>query len=275
MREDEERTFTVTFPEDYGEAEMAGQEVEFTAQLRELRERRLPDADDDFASLVGPYDDLAALRVELRSRMAVNALDRARHLFADRVIEYATANATLDLPDVLVEREVEMMIDELKVRTAQQGIRYEDYLRVTEKTEASLREEYREPAEHRVKVLLVLGNIADKEEVSISDAEVEAEIAHLRADEEGNRSVADYLDSDRGRSYIRSQLRRSAVVELIVDRWIEEHPEFAEVRHQHQPHTHQQDEAHNLIDEVIGDGGEEEDEELAAIEAAAAEEARA
>ena len=275
MREDEERTFTVTFPEDYGEAEMAGQEVEFTAQLRELRERRLPDADDDFASLVGPYDDLAALRVELRSRMAVNALDRARHLFADRVIEYATANATLDLPDVLVEREVEMMIDELKVRTAQQGIRYEDYLRVTEKTEASLREEYREPAEHRVKVLLVLGNIADKEEVSISDAEVEAEIAHLRADEEGNRSVADYLDSDRGRSYIRSQLRRSAVVELIVDRWIEEHPEFAEVRHQHQPHTHQQDEAPNLIDEVIGDGGEEQDEELAAIEAAAAEEARA
>ena len=275
MREDEERTFTVTFPEDYGEAELAGQEVEFTAQLRELRERRLPDADDDFAALVGPYDDLDALRVELRTRMAVNALDRARHLFADRVIEYATANATLDLPDVLVEREVEMMIDELKVRTAQQGIRYEDYLRVTEKTEAALREEYREPAEHRVKVLLVLGSIADKEEVSISDAEVEAEIAHLRADEEGSRSVADYLDSDRGRSYVRSQLRRSAVVELIVDRWIEAHPEFADVRHQHQPHTHHEDEAPSLIDEVIGDGGDEEDEELAAIEAAAAEEARA
>ena len=124
-------------------------------------------------------------------------------------------------------------------------------------------------------MLLVLGNIADKVEVSISDAEVEAEIAHLRADEEGSRSVADYLDSDRGRSYVRSQLRRSAVVELIVDRWIEAHPEFADVRHQHQPHTHDEDEAPSLIDEVIGDGGDEEDEELAAIEAAAAEEARA
>jgi FKBP-type peptidyl-prolyl cis-trans isomerase (trigger factor) len=207
--------------------------------------------------------------------MSVNALDRARHLFADRIIEYATANATVELPDVLVAREVEMMIDELKVRTAQQGIRYEDYLRVTEKSEAGLREEYQEPAEHRVKVLLVLGSIADKEAVDISDAEVEAEIAHLRAGEEANRSVADYLDSDRGRSYVRSQLRRSAVVELIVDRWIDAHPEFAEVQHQHQPHTGHDHEAPSLIDEVIGDEDEDESAELAAIEAAAAEEARA
>ncbi len=275
LREDEERTFTVTFPEDYGEAELAGQDVEFTARIRELRERRLPEADDDFASLVGPYEDLDALRADLRSRMGVSALDRARHLFADRIIEYATANATVELPDVLVDREVEMMVDELKVRTAQQGIRYEDYLRVTEKTEAGLREEYREPAEHRVKVLLVLGAIADKEAVSISDAEVEAEIAHLRAGEEANRSVADYLDTDRGRSYVRSQLRRSAVVEMVVDRWIEAHPEFAAVQHQHQSHTHHEDEAPSLVDEVIGDGDDEEDAELAAIEAAAAEEARA
>jgi hypothetical protein len=124
-------------------------------------------------------------------------------------------------------------------------------------------------------VLLVLGSIADKEEISISDAEVEVEIAHLRAGEEANRSVADYLDSDRGRSYVRSQLRRSAVVEMIVDRWIEAHPEFAAVQHQHQPHTHHEDEAPSLVDEVMGDGDEEEDAELAAIEAAAAEEARA
>jgi trigger factor len=276
MREDEERTFTVTFPADYGEEELAGQEVEFTARLRELRERRLPEADDDFAGLVGPYGGLDALRADLRSRMTVNALDRARHVFADRVIEYATANATVDLPDILIDREVEMMVDELKVRTAQQGIRYEDYLRVTEKTESALREEYREPAEHRVKVLLVLGSIADREEVVVSDADVEAEIANLRADESGNRSVLEYLDSDRGRSYVRSQLRRSTVVERLVDRWIADHPEYAAVQHQHQPHTHHEGEAPSLVDEVIGEDDDEVDEELAAIEAAAtAEEARA
>jgi trigger factor len=271
LHEDEERTFQVTFPEDYGEAELAGQEVEFTARLRELRERRLPPLDDDFAGQVGPYADLAALRADLRARMTVSALDRARHLFADRVIEYATANATVDLPDLLVDREVEMMIDELKVRTAQQGIRFEDYLRVTEKSEEGLRGEYREAAEHRVKVLLVLGTIADREEVEVTEAEVEAEVAHLRADEAGNRAVLGYLDSERGRSYIRSQLRRSNVVEALVDRWIETHPEFANVQHQHQAASSAA--PASLVDEVIAAEDEADDEELAAIEAAA-EEAR-
>jgi trigger factor len=271
MREDEERTFTLTFPDDYGEAELAGQAVEFEVRLLELRERRLPVADDDFAGQVGPYESLASLRDDLRSRMRVSALDRARHGFADRIIEYATANATVELPDLLVDREVEMMVDELHVRVAQQGIRYEDYLRVTEKTEDSLREGLREAAERRVKVILVLGAIADQEAISVPDADVEAEISHLRAEGEASASVSDYLDTDRGRSYIRSQLRRSALVESLVDRWIVSHPEFADVQHQHQQHDHHGDSA--AVEDAILEQTSDEDEidELAALEAAAAE----
>ncbi|MEA2025049.1 MAG: trigger factor, partial [Chloroflexota bacterium] len=233
MNEDEERTFTVTFPEDYSEEALQGKDVEFTAKLLELRERKLPEVDDDFAGVVGPYDDMAGLRADLEARLKVNSLDRARHTFADRIIEYATANATLVLPDLLVEREVGVMLDELKVRVAEQGIAYDDYLRVTEKDEAALREEYREGAEQRVKVLLVLGAVADKEEVTVSDEEVEAEVDRVKADKDAGESITEYLDSDRGRNYIRSQLRRSQVVEMLVDRWIEAHPEFEHVQHQH------------------------------------------
>jgi trigger factor len=242
MEEDEERTFSVTFPEDYAEEPLQGKEVEFTARLLELRERRLPDVDDDFAGLIGPYDGMAALREDLRTRMEVSALDRARHGFIDRIIDYATANATVALPDVLVEREVGVMIDELRVRVAEQGIAYEDYLRVTEKDEAAMREEYREGAEKRVKVLLVLGAIADKEEVTVSDEEVQAEIDGVNADPNAGDPIKTYLASDRGRSYIRSQLRRSQVIELLADRWIEAHPEFERVQHQH-GHRHDEDEA--------------------------------
>ena len=279
MREGEERTFSVTFPDDYGEDALAGQEVQFTASIRELRERRLPAADDDFAGLVGPYEGMAALRADLRERLRVSSLDRARHLFADRVIEYATANATVAIPDILVDREVAMMLDELRVRTAQQGIRFEDYLRVTEKTEDGLREEYRDAAEHRVKVLLVLGAIAEREAVEVPDADVEAEIANLRADGSTDRSLTDYLDTDSGRDYVRSQLRRSAVVEGLVDRWIEAHPQYAQVQHQHQPHRHEEGEAASLVDAIIEEADEDDvdDDELAAIEAAveaASEEAR-
>jgi trigger factor len=271
MDEDEERTFSVTFPEDYADEELRGADVEFSVRLLELRERRLPEADDDFAALVGPYADMAALREDLRGRMTANGLDRARHAFADRIIEYATANATAVVPDLMVDREVETMLDELRMRVAQQGIRYEDYLRVTERDEATLRGEYREPAEHRVKVLLVLGAIADREAVEVADDDVEAEVAQVREDGTASPAVRSYLDSDRGRAYIRSQLRRSQVVEELVDRWIADHPAFAAVQHQHQPHSHDETATPSPVDEIISGDEDDADEELAAIEQAAAE----
>jgi trigger factor len=219
--------------------------------LLELRERRLPEANDEFAGQVGDYADMAALRADLEGRMKMNALDRARHQFSDRIIDYAAANATLVLPEVLVTREIGVMIDELKVRVGEQGIGYEDYLRVTEKDEDALREDYREGAEQRVKVLLVLGAIADKEDVVVPDEDVQAEIDKVKADESAGDSIKEYLDSDRGRNYIRSQLRRSQTVELLVDRWIEAHPAFAEVQHQHQPHTHEDGSVHDLVSDAV------------------------
>jgi trigger factor len=208
--------------------------VTFTATLRELRERRLPEVDDDFAGAVGPYAELTALRSDLRERMRRSGLDRARHVFADRIIEYATANATVTLPDLLVDREVDVMLDELKVRLSEQGIGYDDYLRVTERDEAAQRTEYREGAAHRVKVLLVLGAVADREGVAVPDAAVEAEVQRVRAQDGGSSSrLSSYLDSERGRAYIRSQLRRSQTVEMLIDRWIDAHPEYAEVQHVH------------------------------------------
>lgn len=231
MREDEEKTFSVTFPEDYRETELAGAAVEFTTTLRELRERRLPVLDDGFAQSMGAFEDVAGLRADIRARLERNSLDRARHAFADRIIEYAVANATVTPPDLLIEREIDVMIDELKVRLTQQQIEYEEYLKVTERDEAQLREESREGAEHRVKVLLVLGAVADKEGVEIPDAVVEAEIEKTRRSNPQDRRLVEYLESPRGRSYIRSTLRRSQVIERVIDAWIEGHPKFADVRH--------------------------------------------
>ena len=269
MKEEDERTFSVTFPEDYAEESLQGAEVEFTARMLELRERKLPEVDDDFAGLVGEYDDMEALRADLRKRMEVNALDRARHQFVDRIIEYANGNATVAIPDVLVEREINTMIDELKVRVAEQGIAYEQYLKVTEKDEAGLREEYREGAENRVKTLLVLGAIADREEVTVDDAEVQAEVDRVLADPNAGDNIKEYLDSDRGRNYIRSQLRRSQTVEMLADRWIEAHPEFTNVQHQH-GHTHDDepvdeeetvDPVTEVVEEVTEEGAEGESKE--------------
>jgi len=233
MAEGEQRTFKLRFPADYPEAELAGVEAEFEVNLRELRQKRLPAADDEFARSLGDYADLAALCEEVRTRLERNALDRARHAFADRVIEFAVANATVELPDVLVEREIEVMLDELRVRLAEQGIGLEDYLRVTERDEAKLTTEFRPDAERRVKTLLILTEIANREGVEVADEVLAAEIERSRERYASNPRLVAYLESARGRAYTRSILRRSQTVEKLIDEWIADHPEFENVQHLH------------------------------------------
>jgi trigger factor len=231
LKEGDTKSFSVTFPDDYGEAELAGKPADFEVGMLELREKRMPDADDDFARALGEYDDLAALRAEIRQRLERNSLDRARHVFADRIIDFAVANATVDLPDLLIESEQEVMFDELKVRLAEQGIGFDDYLRVTERDQAKVVEEFRPDAEKRVKTLLVLSAIADQENIDISEEELAEELEKSRSRYADNPRLLSYLESARGRTYTRSLLRRSKTVETLIDRWIADHPEFSNVQH--------------------------------------------
>lgn len=243
LKEGEGKTFNLTFPDDYPEQELAGKPADFEVELLELREKRLPEADDDFARGLGAYEDLAALREEISRRLQRSALDRARHGFADRIIEFAVANATVELPDLLIERELEVMFDELRVRLGEQGIGLEDYLRVTERDEAKLREEFLPDAERRVKTLLVLSEIAQKEQVEVDDATLAAELERSRERYASNPRLLSYLESARGQAYTRSLLRRSQTVEKLIDEWIEQHPEFSNVQHLHDDGGHTHDDA--------------------------------
>ncbi len=230
LKPGESKGFDLTFPDDYGEASLAGKEAHFEVDLKELREKILPDADDEFARSMGEYADLAALRAEVDQRLRRNALDRARHEFSDRIIDYAVANATIDLPDVLVEQEVEVMHDEFRATLARQGIGEEAYLKATEQSDADLHQEFRPRAEQRTKVLLVLSKIAEVEGIAVPDAEVEGQVELARARYRDAKTVR-YFESERGRNFIRSTLRRTRVVESLVDRWLAAHPDHPALPH--------------------------------------------
>jgi trigger factor len=223
--------FDITFPADYGETSLAGQTAHFEVELKELREKVLPDADDAFARSMGRFDDLADLRRDVKVRLERNAIDHARHDFAEQIIDYATANADLDLPDILVDQEVEVMHDEFRSSLARQGITEEAYLKVVEKTDGDLHTEFRPNAEKRVRTLLVLSKVAEAEGIVISDAEVEAEVARARERYAKDRKTIGYFESERGRSFIRSTLRRSRVVETLIDEWLAAHPEHPPLPH--------------------------------------------
>lgn len=271
LRAGETTTFSLTIPADDPNTELAGATVEFTVTLRELREKVLPPLDDAFAQAVGPYPDLAALRADIRSRLERYAVDRARHAFGDRIVEYAAANATVEVPDILVEEELELMQDELRSALAREGIDYRTYLRIRaaqreeaseaeaqgpardpatglvlppgarrpaageeaslEAEEARLLADLRPRAEKRAKVLLVLGKIAEVEGVEVPESAVEAELARARDRYAANPRLLRYLESERGRAFVRSNLRRSLVVEHLIDAWLAAHPDHPPLPH--------------------------------------------
>jgi trigger factor len=223
--------FDITFPDDYGEAGLAGQVAHFGVELKELREKVQPELDEDFFSSLGDFGSLEELRTDIRRRLEANGLDRARHGFSERIIEYAVANATVEPPDVLIDQEVEVLHDEFRASLARQGITEEAYFKAVEKSGDDLHAEFRPNAERRVKTLLVLSKIAEIEGVEVADADVDAEVAQGIARYAGDAKLTSYFESERGRSFIRSTLRRSRVVEQIVDGWLRDHPDHPPLPH--------------------------------------------
>jgi trigger factor len=210
--------FEITFPDDYRVEDLRGKEAHFEVELLDLREKILPEVTDDFAASVGDVKTVDELRAEIRDAMEKRAEAEARHTFGDRIIDFAVSNATVDLPEVMVANEVEIMRDEMASRLAQQRIGMEQYLALAQQTPEELTKELREPAERRVKTLLVLSAIAEKEGIDASDAQIDAEIAEQLARYGEDSRLREYLSSRRGRSYLRMTIRNRTLVDTLIDR---------------------------------------------------------
>jgi trigger factor len=218
LRVNEEREFDLPFPDDYRVETLAGRTAHFAVTLLDLRERILPELDDAFAASVGEVATLDELRTEIRDALAQRAEAEARHAFGDRIIDYATSNATVELPEVMIANEVEIMRDELRARLAEQRIPLDRYLELSRQTPEELQAELREPASRRVKTLLVLSAIAEQEGIDATDAEIDAEVERQLERYPDEPRLREYLGSRRGRSYLRMTLRNRTLVDSLIDR---------------------------------------------------------
>jgi len=218
MTIDQTKEFDLTFPDDYRVEELRGKRAHFEVTLLDVRERILPDVDDEFAKSVGDVTTVEELRTEIREALATRGADEARHHFADRIIDFASTNASIDLPEVMIANEIEIMRDELRNRLAAQQIGMEKYLEMARQSPEELATELREPASRRVKSLLVLSAIAEKEEIDATPEEIEAEIAEQLARYTDEPRLREYLTSRRGRSYLRMTLRNRTLVDTLIDR---------------------------------------------------------
>ena len=141
----ENRTVTITFPDDYPAAELASREAEFAVTIREVKAKQLPELDDDLAAEAG-FDTLDELREDIRSRLSENETQRIEAEYREAALDAAVAAATLDVPDALVEARAREMWDSMLHSLSHQGINRETYLRLSGTTEEEMLEAVREAA---------------------------------------------------------------------------------------------------------------------------------
>ena len=178
MKAGEEKEINITFPEQYT-PELAGKAVVFKVKVNEVKEKEIPELDDEFAKDVSEFDTLDELKADLEKKIAEEREKEVQQAFADALMEQVAENMTVEIPDVMVEAQCQQFLNDFKMQLAQQGIPYEEYIKLTGGDEAKMMEEAKEPALRQVRMDLAMQAIIKAEELTASDEEVEAEYAKL------------------------------------------------------------------------------------------------
>ena len=174
----EEKSFDVTFPDDYHAEELAGQQASFTVTVKEIKEKIVPDLDDAFAADVSEFETMDELRGDIRERLQAAAGEGAQREFRAAAVEKAVEHATLAVPSTMIDREAHRLYHQLEERVGEQGLTMEVYLGVLQKTEEDIEEEMRPQAEFIIKRQLVLEAIAEAEALEVTDEDITEVVKH-------------------------------------------------------------------------------------------------
>jgi trigger factor len=218
MEKGEEREFSLSYPDDYKLQELAGKQYSFKVKLIEIKERHLPDLNDEFAKSLGQgLETLDALRDLTATSLKNIAEERAKRDFEQKVIEAVVGLAKVEFPPILVEQELDRLLSERDMLFKRQG-GLESYLKSLNKTEEEVREELRPRATERVTQLLVLGKIAEEKKIEVSPTEIEAEIENMiKGDEKNAEELRQILSAQQGRRWVEESLITQKTVQHLVE----------------------------------------------------------
>lgn len=175
-----EKDVEVTFPEEYHAEELAGKPAVFKVKIHEIKEKELPDLDDEFAKDIDEeVETLAELTEKTKKRLEEAKENEADAKLREELVLKASENAEIDVPQAMVDTELDRMLKEFEQRLQMQGMNLELYTQFSGQDEAALKEQMKEDAEKRVKSNLTLEAIAKAENLEVSDEEVEAELTKM------------------------------------------------------------------------------------------------
>jgi trigger factor len=212
----EEKDVNVSFPEEYHAAELAGKPAVFKVKVHEIKGKELPELDDEFAKDADDeVETLDALKEKIKNRLEHDKKHQKEHHDQNSVVEKAAANAEVDVPEVMINTEVDRMVNEFGQRLQMQGMNLELYFQFSGQDENALREQMKEEAEQRVRGNLTLEAIANAENIEATDEDVNAELEKMA--EMYKMEVEAIKAAIGGAEGIKADLRLRKTVEFLVE----------------------------------------------------------
>ena len=169
----------VTFPEEYHAAELAGKPAVFKVKINEIKTKELPELDDDFAQDVSEFDTLAEYRESVSAKLKEQKETAAKRDKEEEAITKIVEKSSMEIPDAMIDSQVETMINDFANRLSQQGLSMDQYMQFSGQTSEQLQEQMKPEALKRIQTSLVLEQIAKEENIEVSDEEVDAEIVKM------------------------------------------------------------------------------------------------
>jgi len=212
----EEKDLNVKFPDEYHAEELKGKDAVFHVKVNGIQTKAVPALDDDFAADVSEFDTFEEYKKNIEKELTERARKNADVQLENELVQQAVDAADCDIPEAMINDEIEMMLREMKLRMMYQGLRFEDYIKYTGQTEDQVKEMYRPEAKNRVKMQLVLEAIVKAEQVEVTEEEVEKATADEA--ERSGRELEEFKKSlnDRQKEYLKENAAIRKVVDMIV-----------------------------------------------------------
>lgn len=179
MKIGEDRDINVKFPEEYHAENLKGKDAVFAIKLHEIKKKELPELTDDFIKDAVGAESLEAYKAETKERLEKQNADRAERELEDEMIKKITETSDVEIPDALIENQIDRMVQEMEYRLSYQGLKLADYLKYLDKSMEDFRKDYTEQATEYVKSQLVIEGIIEREEITATDEDVEARVAEM------------------------------------------------------------------------------------------------
>ena len=218
LEKGQSKDVNVTFPENYGREELNGKEAKFEVTVKDIKVKELPALDDEFAKEVSEFDTIAEYKADLKVKAEKANEERATRELQEKVIGQVVDNATIDLPQVMVDREVQNMIKDLEQRLSYQGLSLDQYFQFTGSSEEQMKDYMKENAERKVRTDLVLNAITDKENLEATEEELKAkaeEVVKMYQSKDVDQMVDILLKSQA--EALKADVVREKIVNMLVD----------------------------------------------------------